>query len=71
MKLKKTMKKTVLEAKGINGKETASDKANQWAALSSKNTLKTDLAQHTVAMAGLPVMTGGEWSSLQRCLARC
>jgi len=29
--------------------------ANQWAVLSSKNTLKTDLAQHIVAMAGLPV----------------
>jgi len=31
--------------------------SNQWAALSSKNTLKTELVQHTAEVAGLSIMT--------------
>lgn len=55
-----TMETWIADIEGLftNGLTDIHFPANQWAALSSKNTLKTDLAQHTAAVAGLPVMTG-------------
>ena len=55
-----TMETWISDIEGLftDGVTSINFSANQWATLSSKNTLKTDLAQHTATMAGLPVMTG-------------
>ena len=55
-----TMETWISDIEGLftDGVTAINFSANQWAALSSKNTLKTDLAQHTAAMAGLPVRMG-------------
>ncbi|MEK4402927.1 LXG domain-containing protein [Sporosarcina sp. FSL K6-6792] len=55
-----TMETWISDIEGLftDGVTAVNFSADQWAALSSKNTLKSELAQHTVAVAGLPVRMG-------------
>ena len=55
-----TMEIWISDIEGLfkDGVTSINFSTNQWASLSSKNTLKMDLAQHTAATAGLPVIMG-------------